>query len=417
MNKIKKKVVVINRSCPELNYVAAGLAKKGLLQVYIRPYANQGRIWEKALKRMPGINNIYKRTFCRRVLPKGIYQNSIKEIGVTDDILLSFFSYFLGEYGKARAKDYEERLYSKLRRESSYIAKRAEILIGPYNISEPAFSDTDGVKILNYPSTHHNNQIRCFDEEKELEPSFSSMLLPNWSLVAKEKIEKLDAEIRLADKILLGSTFAKDSFIAEGVQEQKLEVISYGTDTSLFHPLQNKYSDPEVKNFRVLFVGGIGQFKGISYLLKAYKQFKGPGTELVLIGNIIGDKTPLEPYKESFTHFQHMPRTELANFYQSADVFVFPTLHEGMGLVVLEAMASGLPVITTPNGPSDIVQDGISGFLVPVRNIEAIVEKLELLRTHPEERYRMGSNARKRALEFCWDNYEKRIVDLISRLS
>ena len=86
-------------------------------------------------------------------------------------------------------------------------------------------------------------------------------------------------------------------------------------------------------------------------------------------------------------------------------MFVFPSLLEGMGLVVLEAMASGLPVITTPNGPGDLVRDGVDGFVVPIRDVDAIVEKLEYLRAHPEDRLRMGQNARERAKEFTWEQY------------
>ena len=97
-------------------------------------------------------------------------------------------------------------------------------------------------------------------------------------------------------------------------------------------------------------------------------------------------------------------------------MFVFPTLIEGMPIVVLEAMASGLPVITTPNGPGDIVRDGVDGFVVPIRDPDAIVEKLEYLRAHPEHRREMGINARQRALEFSWAAYQRRGVEVLTEL-
>jgi glycosyltransferase involved in cell wall biosynthesis len=105
-----------------------------------------------------------------------------------------------------------------------------------------------------------------------------------------------------------------------------------------------------------------------------------------------------------------VPRVELREIYRQADVFVFPTLVEGMGIVVLEAMASGLPVITTPNGPGDIVRDGVDGFLVPPRDVDAIVERLERLRADPQLRQEMARNARIRAQEFTWDAYRKKTV-------
>jgi glycosyltransferase involved in cell wall biosynthesis len=154
----------------------------------------------------------------------------------------------------------------------------------------------------------------------------------------------------------------------------------------------------------------MSQRKGISYLLRAYDAFRGPGTRLTLVGGLQGSEEALAPHRHLFEHIPHIPHTELAEQYRKADVFVFPTLIEGMPLVVLEAMASGLPVITTPNGPGDIVRDGVDGFVVPIRDPGAIVEKLEYLRANPDRRREMGVNARQRALEFSWMAYRQRGV-------
>ena len=163
----------------------------------------------------------------------------------------------------------------------------------------------------------------------------------------------------------------------------------------------------------MLFVGQISQRKGISYLLRAYDNFRGPGTSLTLVGNIVKDCKKLEYYKDIFSYMPNIPRIYLREIYQKADVFLFPTLAEGMPLVVLEAMASGLPVITTPNGHSDIVRDGIDGFIVPIRDVKIIEEKLEILRSNPEMRVEMGENARKRALEFSWEAYQEKTSNTI----
>ena len=95
---------------------------------------------------------------------------------------------------------------------------------------------------------------------------------------------------------------------------------------------------------------------------------------------------------------------------------MLPTLIEGMGLVVLEAMACGLPVIVSPNGPGDIVRDGIDGFIVPIRDSKAIADKLELLRTDENLRQQMGLCARRRALEFTWDRYARAASDAVAQL-
>jgi glycosyltransferase involved in cell wall biosynthesis len=167
---------------------------------------------------------------------------------------------------------------------------------------------------------------------------------------------------------------------------------------------------------RLLFIGQISQRKGIFYLLEAASRLKNTYAQLTLVGQIQGDGRALTPYQHLYHHIPHVPHMELCEIYRQADVFVFPTLVEGMPMVILEAMASGLPVITTPNGPGDIVRDGVDGFLVPPRSVEAIVNGLERLRADPILRKAMGINARERALQFTWNKYRKKIVSTFLQL-
>jgi glycosyltransferase involved in cell wall biosynthesis len=224
--------------------------------------------------------------------------------------------------------------------------------------------------------------------------------LPQWLK------EQLDKEIELADRIIVGSSFVRDSFRAEGVPSEKIEIIPYGVDTELFRPTESTVC-MTTGSLNVLFVGQIGQRKGVGYLLQAYQRFRGPGTRLTLVGRIGGSRVGLKPFRSLFEHIDHVPRRDLPHIYRNADVFVLPTLVEGMPLVVLEAMACGLPVIVTPNGPSDVVRHGVDGFVVPIRDVDGIAERLEQLRRDPELRAQMGRNARRRALEFTWQAYRR----------
>ena len=188
-------------------------------------------------------------------------------------------------------------------------------------------------------------------------------------------------------------------------------ILPYGVDTNFFTP--GISSSQSRKQPRVLFVGQIGQRKGISYLLRAFKRYRSSGTFLTLVGKIQGDGLCFSPWQNMFKHINHCPQIELRNIYQENDIFLFPTLLEGMPLVVLEAMACGLPVITTPNGPGDIVRDGVDGFLVPPRDVDAIVDCLERLGRDPELRIWMGRNARRRAQNFTWEVYRKKAVNFV----
>ncbi|MBU2850413.1 glycosyltransferase family 4 protein [Acidithiobacillus ferrivorans] len=406
-------VLVINYTAPELNHLAASLAQQGLLQQYIRPYANQHRAWERVVERLPGFGRLYTKTFGRRTMPSGLTSGDIREAAVWQDIVRAAALHF----GGARAKALSEQLHWSIQQRLAAVAGRharnARVVVGSYQVSHKAFARTSGVKVLNYPIAHHRYIQRFVAEERELEPSFAATL-PDWSQAPAWQEPELDAECEGADRILVGSTFARNAFMEEGFSAEKMIVIPYGADVERFSPGQFKAKQSTI--FRILFVGGIVQRKGVSYLLRAYQRFKGPDTELVLVGSYPDDLRPFAPFREDFKHISHVPQAALPEIYRNADVFVFPSLLEGMGLVVLEAMATGLPVITTPNGPGDLVRDGVDGFVVPIRDVDAIVEKLEYLRAHPKERLRMGQNARERAKMFTWEHYRAKVTDFIGSL-
>jgi glycosyltransferase involved in cell wall biosynthesis len=413
MKRQEPPVLVVNKSCREMNYLAEGLALAGLLKAYVYPYANQGRLWERALSRFLGFGRVYARTFSRRVAPAGLGPGNIVEAALWEDLACAACRYFGGRAAEALAEGLDARIHKRLRTVAARHAADAQMVVSSYVVAKPAFARTSGIKLLNYPIAHHHYIRQFVAEEAQREPAFASML-PDWNAVPAEYVAGLDDEIAAADRILVGSGFARDSFLAEGVPSDKLSVIPYGADLTHFQPATERECRHD--GLRLLFVGQIGQRKGISYLLRAYRAFRGPETELTLVGNPVGNPQPLAPYRDDFTHIPHLPQSGLAGIYQRADVFVFPSLIEGLGLVVLEAMASGLPVITTPNGPGEVVRDGVDGFVVPIRDVAAIVDKLEYLRTHPEERLRMGRNAREWALNFTWMRYQTRILDLIREL-
>ena len=142
-----------------------------------------------------------------------------------------------------------------------------------------------------------------------------------------------------------------------------------------------------------------------------------PGIEFVVAGYPSGVDA-IKPYEQrvKVRRLGHITRHELGQVMRRCHAHVFPTLLEGFGRNLIEAMASGLPVITTPNcaGP-DLIQDGESGFIVPIRDIDAICEKLAWLYDHPQEAREMGHRARQRILTLTQADYRKRFADRIQR--
>jgi glycosyltransferase involved in cell wall biosynthesis len=305
-----------------------------------------------------------------------------------------------------------ERIRSHISRAAPSHLVRSKAVVAYPGFALPAFAwaERNGARrVLNYPIAHHRYHLALRNEEAERVPAFACTW-PELKHFTLDYMAELDAEIFAADSVVVGSNYCAKTFGASAVDVNKLAVVPYGVDLTIFS--ENAVQENGT-GLRVIFVGQLSQRKGLSYLLDAYAKFAGTGTALTLVGNEVGSVEPLAPYSQLFRHVPHLTRPQLADEYQSHDVFVFPTLLEGMGLVVAEAMACGLPVITTANGPDELVRDGVDGFIVPMRDSDAITEKLELLRANPALRRQMGASAAARAREFTWAVYCQRFQKLL----
>ncbi len=227
-------------------------------------------------------------------------------------------------------------------------------------------------------------------------------------ILETEKFKKDVEYIKSFDYISCPSDFVYNSFLEEGFAKEKLIKINYGVDVDKFSPSRRKKD----KKFRVLFVGSIQMRKGIPYLLKAWEELNLKDSELVVVGSVYPEavqiiKKYLKNPSIKFCGFN----PDLREYYSNADVFVFPSIEEGSALVNYEAMASGLPLITTFNSGS-VARDGKEGFIIPIRNTEKLKEKIKFMHDNPKKRIQMGKNARKRIEEFTWDIYGKKLSNL-----
>lgn len=176
---------------------------------------------------------------------------------------------------------------------------------------------------------------------------------------------------------------------------RKFELLPYGADIAAF----GRDREPAAPPFRILYAGHIAPRKGILYLLEAARRLGRDDAELVLLGRIEGDGAWLSPYEGEFTHVPHLPHGDIPAVFRDAHVYVYPSLHEGSSVSIYEAMASGLPVIATANAGST-VRDGVDGYIVGIRDADAIAARLATLLDNAALRQRMGAAARERAGEF-----------------
>ena len=413
------RTLVVNFNSPELNQLASALASSASLEAFVRPYINKGRAWERALASVPLAEKLYNGTFGRRHMNNAALAAVTHEAGVLPDLCAAAIGRFHWLPPATRHR-LSHRLYMSVREAVAQTACRhveqAECVVAYEGFALPAFEAAKALggrsSVLNYPVAHHRQRRRVRLEENEREPAFA-ITWPDFDDWPAGHEERLDEEIRQADAVLVGSTYASDSFVAHGIDRAKMQVVPYGVDLQTFTtgPMRQRGG-----GFKVIYAGQLTQRKGISYLLRGYRKFARHDSSLTLVGSLVGGDAPLLPYADLFRHVAHQTRPALAAMYRDADAFVLPTLIEGMPLVVLEAMACGLPVIVTANGPADIVRDGVDGFVIPERDDEAVCERLDRLYRNPELRVEMGRQAALRAREYGWVNYAEKARKVLAGL-
>ena len=166
------------------------------------------------------------------------------------------------------------------------------------------------------------------------------------------------------------------------------------------------------KPLRVLFVGSMGQRKGLGDLFEAIKLLNRSDVELVVMGSLLA---PMEFYKlenNNFVYEPGRPHQEVLALMRSCDIFCLPSIVEGRALVMQEAMSQGLPIIITPNtGGEDLIIEGETGFLVPIASPNAIAEKINWFADNRGEIKRMRLNAINHSALYTWANYGQKIVN------
>ena len=400
-------VMVCNLSAPEINRLGVELARRGVLHKYVRPYANMQRWWERSLAGAPGVGALYERTLGRRTPPPGLPLDKVIEAGIAEDFAAAAVGRLPFAPMNWRRRKVHELVFAAERevaKKAGRLAQDADIVVASYGTGRYAFEAvhrSGGRAVLSYPIAHNRYQRQLYAEEADLAPEFAAAL-PRMEWLPQEYSERLEEECEMADRIIVGSSFVRQSFVELGYDASRIAVTPYGVDAERFTPRAEPRRDGV---FRALFVGQIGQRKGMSYLFRGYELFRRSDSELQIVGSYSPGHEVYARYEGSYRHTPNVPQKDLTSLYQQADVFVFPSLIEGMPLVVLEAMACGLPVITTTHGPGDIVRDGIDGFFVPIRDSEAIAARLEQLYRDPSLREQMGRNAREQALRYTWNAY------------
>lgn len=224
--------------------------------------------------------------------------------------------------------------------------------------------------------------------------------------VVEAGIQRDKEKWAIVDRILVPSQYCLESSIALGADPAKLWLVPYGIQEEWLHlPAR-----PEPG--RVLFVGQVGLRKGNHYLAKATRILKSRGFQ----GEVRVAGPQFVDTENSIFHgplyLGQVPRSRIHEEFCRADVFVLPTLAEGMALVHLEALACGVPVITTPNCGS-VVRDGVEGFIVPIREPKILADCIDQIVSDRQLREKMSRSARERAQQYTWPSYKNNLLQAL----
>lgn len=239
-----------------------------------------------------------------------------------------------------------------------------------------------------------------------LDVEYQRLGLPPDHGITEAEIDLERRKTALADHLFCPSPLVLESFASERVPRHKLLLTSYGWDPTRIRPTPQ--AAPRDSGFTVLFVGRVCIRKGAHLLLQAWAKARIPG-RLVLVGSLEPAVAKLCSALLSRSDVLYLGHTrDVAAVYRGADVFAFPTLEEGSPLVSYEALASGLPMLTSPMGAGEIVRDGVEGLIRDPHDEDAWSDALNIMARDSQLISRLARNARERSQAFTWHDVGQR---------
>jgi glycosyltransferase involved in cell wall biosynthesis len=390
-----------------------GLLEAGMLGEFHTTIASYpGNIWDKLGKKSWG-RELQRRSFDERIEPYTI-QHPARELGRMLASRLKLESLKRHETGlfciDAVYRSLDQAAAKRLR-------KKPELFTGVYAYEDGGLESFRAAKKLNLrriydlPIAYWQTLRQLLAEEAERLPAWKVTLAGGIS-DSEAKLARKTEELELAEMVMCPSQFVARS-IPESLRRQKTIVMApFGSPVNIAG--QAEAPVPTTGRLRVLFAGSLTQRKGLGDLMAAVQLLKRSDVELVVMG---APQAPVEFYRKQFDGFTHeasRPHAEVLKLMRSCHVFCLPSIVEGRALVMQEALSQGLPLIITPNtGGEDLIDEGITGFLVPIRQPEKIAEKIAWFADHRRELVEMSVAAKKKAAQLTWHAYGRLVSNAI----
>jgi starch synthase len=266
-------------------------------------------------------------------------------------------------------------------------------------------------RVYELPSAYWRTSRALLLEEAERHPDWACTMVGLRD--SEGKRARKDEEIFLAQRIIVASSFTKNSLQAFDGTLPPIEVIPYGCPTpKALEPARRAGNEP----LHIFYAGQIGQRKGFADLVTALEALDFPW-RLTVAGSLPREvPAALQRFlaRHEVSYIGAVPHAELMERLQRAHVFLFPSIVEGFGMVVTEAMACGLVAIASEHTcASDVIEDGRNGFVIPIRSPERIIETLQLCYEDEDLRTEMAREAIASVAMRSWDGYAARVAELV----
>ena len=257
------------------------------------------------------------------------------------------------------------------------------------------------------PIVHWATSRRLLAEEAERYPEWEPTL--ETTREPEEKLFGKEEELRLADRITCPSNFVLDSIPLEIRKKTPCQISPFGSPpgepVDCERPLKSDL-------LKLLFVGSMSQRKGLADLFEAMTLLHGEPVSLSVLGQ---PSMPMEFYREQldeFAYFKPCSNSKVREIMKQHDALVLPSIVEGRALVQQEALSCGIPIIVTPNaGGENLIEEGITGHLVPIRSPEKIASAILTLFAERKNIEEIRKLCQKKATQYTWTNYAQNIID------
>lgn len=410
------KVIVAHPGRQHSFRVAKSLKEGGMLFKYATTvYNKDSSILMRILKFLLNKDN-YERAQRRK--GAGLTDNDVVQFCELDGLLLlalqriDFTRFFSTRYNEYISRKFQRKIAKYA------IANQVDAVISYDTNSKILFNilkdKAPNIKLI-MDNAHPNRHFlyHSYHENWDCVGDFKRTFEACGYLTDEKGSEKFGDEAKLADFHIVASSYSLKALVYDNIPLENIYRIPYGVDKNKFLVPKRVYDG---KHLNVLFVGEVNQRKGIKQVLEAAKHINSED----VVFNIVGSGREYcadlyEPYKPYVNFMGRVPFEELLNQLQTSHVFIFPTMGEGFGLVLLEAMAAGLPVITTANcGGADIVTEGKDGFLIRVGDVDSLIDRIMWFRNNPDKASAMSAEAVKKASNYTWNKYEEGIRSCIT---